>query len=578
MEGKKLPGLPDYRRCLVNLSNSILKRFGAETSAGTLPPADRFLEGKHRNTVVLLLDAMGTSILEKHLARDGFFRSHLVGSFDSVYPPTTVAATTSMLSGLYPNEHGWLGWDVYYPQIGKNVTVFKNTEQITEREGAVPTASGPDGGKKWAEDSLEKTRPAAEYNVGFRYTPYRNILDRIRDAGGQAYAAMPFLPPYPQSMEAILERVETLCGEPGEKFIYAYWNEPDATMHRTGTASGETHTMVKNLEKMVEETAARLSDTLLIIVADHGHMDSRNSCLLDYPEVLKCLVRLPSIEPRTLNLFIKDEYREVFPEIFRRFFGDAFVLLGREEVLSAGLFGPGKNHEGLEQMVGDYVALAVSDRSIFNTHLEAQEMPGGHAGLTEEEREIPLIVIDTEGNGSEGKEMRIETERLVIREFTADMAQDVCRNSQDEDNRRFVPDEVFETVEEAGETIAFLISRYGRTDGPLAYPVFRKQDGANIGYVQMVPIGGGNWEIGYHIAKEYTCCGYATEAVRAFLPVLAETVGAETVQGICLSANTASKRVLSRCGFVPEFEGEGSYQGEIRQIFRSVWRAPGPER
>ena len=146
MEGKKLPGLPDYRRCLVNLSNSILKRFGAETSAGTLPPADRFLEGKHRNTVVLLLDAMGTSILEKHLARDGFFRSHLVGSFDSVYPPTTVAATTSMLSGLYPNEHGWLGWDVYYPQIGKNVTVFKNTEQITEREGAVPTASGPDGG------------------------------------------------------------------------------------------------------------------------------------------------------------------------------------------------------------------------------------------------------------------------------------------------------------------------------------------------------------------------------------------------------------------------------------------------
>ncbi len=174
--------------------------------------------------------------------------------------------------------------------------------------------------------------------------------------------------------------------------------------------------------------------------------------------------------------------------------------------------------------------------------------------------------------------MRIETERLVIREFTADMAQDVCRNSQDEDNRRFVPDEVFETVEEAGETIAFLMSRYGRTDGPLAYPVFRKQDGANIGYVQMVPIGGGNWEIGYHIAKEYTCCGYATEAVRAFLPVLAETVGAETVQGICLSANTASKRVLSRCGFVPEFEGEGSYQGEIRQIFQSVWRAPGPER
>ena len=45
-------------------------------------------------------------------------------------------------------------------------------------------------------------------------------------------------------------------------------------------------------------------------------------------------------------------------------------------------------------MIGDYVALAVSDRSVFNTHIEAQEMPGGHAGLTKEEISIPLIVIE----------------------------------------------------------------------------------------------------------------------------------------------------------------------------------------
>ena len=78
--------------------------------------------------------------------------------------------------------------------------------------------------------------------------------------------------------------------------------------------------------------------------------------------------------------------------------------------------------------------------------------------------------------------MRIETERLVITEFTPEMAGDVHRNSLDEDNRRFVPDEVFETVEEAGETIGFLMSRYGGTEGPLAYPVLTKA-GENIGYV-----------------------------------------------------------------------------------------------
>ena len=165
----------------------------------------------------------------------------------------------------------------------------------------------------------------------------------------------------------------------------------------------------------------------------------------------------------------------------------------------------------------------------------------------------------------------IETERLVITEFTPDMARDVHENSLDEDNRRFVPDEVFETVEEARETIDFLMSRYGGTDGPLVYPVLKKS-GENIGYVQLAPLENGVWEIGYHIAKKYTGCGYATEAVRAFLPVMADAVGTKEVLGICLTENAASRRVLLKCGFVPAFEGNGDYQGEKREIFRSVWK------
>ena len=170
--------------------------------------------------------------------------------------------------------------------------------------------------------------------------------------------------------------------------------------------------------------------------------------------------------------------------------------------------------------------------------------------------------------------MKIETDRLLITEFTPDMAQDVHRNSLDEDNRRFVPDEVFETEEDAGETIGFLMAQYGKADGPLAYPVIRKADGKNIGYVQLVPIGGGTWEIGYHIAKRYTGSGYATEAVKAFLPAAAGMVGAEEVWGICLSENAASKHVLCKCGFDPVFEGVGEYQGERREIFKGIWRRP----
>jgi len=53
--------------------------------------------------------------------------------------------------------------------------------------------------------------------------------------------------------------------------------------------------------------------------------------------------------------------------------------------------------------------------------------------------------------------MLIESKRLIITEFTMDMAAVVQANSVDEDNLRFVPDEVWETVEEAEETLEFLI-------------------------------------------------------------------------------------------------------------------------
>ena len=161
--------------------------------------------------------------------------------------------------------------------------------------------------------------------------------------------------------------------------------------------------------------------------------------------------------------------------------------------------------------------------------------------------------------------MKIETERLLITEFTMNMAEAVHLNSLDEDNRRFVPDEVFETVEEAADTVGFLMGVYDTGDGPLVYPILLK-DNTYIGYVQAVPFDDGTWEVGYHIGAAYTKQGYSTEAVKAFLPVIMPKLGLDRIKGICLAANKASQKVMERCGFVKEFEGMGPYQGQEREI------------
>ena len=167
--------------------------------------------------------------------------------------------------------------------------------------------------------------------------------------------------------------------------------------------------------------------------------------------------------------------------------------------------------------------------------------------------------------------MRIETERLIITDFTPDMAEDVHKNSLDEDNRRFVPDEVFETVAAAREAIGYLMGQYGGSEGPFVHPVLTKT-GENIGYVQMVNIGEG-WELGYHIAKAFTGRGYATEAARAFLPAMAEEYHLDKIYGICLADNLASVRVMEKLGFENLFTGIGPYQGAQRPIVKNIWKA-----
>ena len=92
-------------------------------------------------------------------------------------------------------------------------------------------------------------------------------------------------------------------------------------------------------------------------------------------------------------------------------------------------------------------------------------------------------------------------------------------------------------------------------------------------YVQLAPLDDVSWEIGYHIAKKYTGNGYATEAVKTFIPYMSERLGIKEILGICLSDNIASVHVLKKCGFDVVYEGSGDYQGETREIFKSVWKA-----
>ena len=364
--------LPDYKNCIANLPNSILKKLGLPTNGDTLPLLDKYLQKDYKNIVVILLDGMGKAIIERHLRTEGSFRSHLAGIYSSTFLSTTVAATTSVMSGLQPCQHAWLGWDCYYPQVDENVTVFLNKIQGTEM-------------------------PAADYNVAWTLTPYENVIDKIRKAGKEAYLVAPFLDSRIDSFEKICKHIKNICKSESKtsgaarcpRYIYAYWNQPDGLLHTYGCGSSQAHECIVDLEKQVARLAAELEDTLVVVTADHGHIDNEFVYIQDFPELYNCLVRKPSLEPRVLNLFIKDGKKDFFEKEFNRLFGEKFILMPTEEVIAKNLMGIGKHHKMFRSMLGDYIAIATSDLAIY---ANGQKFVSLHGSLTPDEMEIPLII------------------------------------------------------------------------------------------------------------------------------------------------------------------------------------------
>jgi RimJ/RimL family protein N-acetyltransferase len=166
--------------------------------------------------------------------------------------------------------------------------------------------------------------------------------------------------------------------------------------------------------------------------------------------------------------------------------------------------------------------------------------------------------------------MKLQAKRLYITHFTIDMAESVHLNSLDANNRQFVPDEVFESVEIAEKVITSLISFYDEDEKPKVYPTMLN-DGQQIGHVQATPIRKG-WEIGYHVGEAFTGQGYATEAVTVFLSFILKQLNICEIVGICHVDNVASCKVMENCGFALEYEGIGFYQWKLKKIRRYRYR------
>lgn len=147
----------------------------------------------------------------------------------------------------------------------------------------------------------------------------------------------------------------------------------------------------------------------------------------------------------------------------------------------------------------------------------------------------------------------LETNRLVLRKIRMHDSNDVFAWSSDERVSRYVLWDAHRTVADSKNYIRYLRHLY-RSGLPSSWALELKETGRVIGTIGLMWYSAVNnsAEIGYSLSAEYWNRGLMTEAVQAVLDFCFDTLKLNRVEAQYDIRNTASGRVMEKCGLRQE--------------------------
>ncbi len=351
---------------------------------------------RKKNIILMIFDGLGYELLKGYSSNtSSFMYDHLLDHITSVFPPTTTAAITSLMTCKSPLEHGALGWTLYFKEYSKYIDILPCIDDITgellnSEQYKIMQTMGINNffniiHKENPDISLNKIMP--EYLINSNYS--RQI----------SYPANVI--PYSSTeklFKVVLDRISNDNNE--KKLIITYSTNPDGLEHINGTDSIEVANYIYKIDKYIKELCNNLrnTDTSLLITADHGLINvNKYYYTNEITELYDCMIMPTFPEPRFLTFHLKKHKISKFEKIIDKY-RDKFLVLNRKEFIESGLLGRGEQHKKIDDFIGDYIAISISDiamKTIFQQNgKEKNEFKAHHSGLTREEMLVPLIEID----------------------------------------------------------------------------------------------------------------------------------------------------------------------------------------
>lgn len=150
---------------------------------------------------------------------------------------------------------------------------------------------------------------------------------------------------------------------------------------------------------------------------------------------------------------------------------------------------------------------------------------------------------------------KIETRRLILRQFTLNDAEPMYRNwASDGEVTRYLTWTPHESVEETKSLLKEWIDDYKKPE-KYEWCIELKEIGEPIGSIGVVGIREkiGAMEIGYCISEAYWHQGITSEAFEAVIAYLTKEVGARRIESRHDTRNPYSGKVMEKCGL--KYEG-----------------------
>jgi hypothetical protein len=412
---------PDFAgRGLANVAPTVLQLLAPRGAAlPELPPLDRgvlpeALTHDVRTVVLVVADGLGHIQLQREIAagnapnlRDLLARATHADPcvrytpITSVFPTTTVAALGSVNSGVAPSEHGLLAYTLLLPEFGMVAEMIR-WGPLNRRV----SFADPEFGKSaetffWAQTIYAQLRAAGVDRV-FAVNPNHfsgTALTRMLHQGA-TYAGYIST----SSLEPIVSRI--VHGSTQTTYIYAYWPTVDTIAHVVGPLTPEHGAEVAAFDLQFGRLLRALEDrhdTLVLLTADHGHVDTLPDDavnIADHPELLDMLRATPAGERRVVYLYPRGGATREVAAYAREHLRYAAATMLRDEAVAEGLFGPGQLSERAAGRIGDVLLFPRGALQLVapidSSNGDPPKLPifrGLHGGLTADEAVVPLLAV-----------------------------------------------------------------------------------------------------------------------------------------------------------------------------------------